>query len=329
MPTYNFGAFIAETLESILPQLPADAEVVVLDGGSTDTTEEIMRRFTAQHAAVRYVRQPERGGIDRDMARSIELARGEYCWLFSSDDVMRPGVVARLLEEMRSGHDIYLGGFTLCTKAMRPLGEHPIHAAAAGSVFDLRREDERRRYFAGALTTPAFFSFMGSILVRRSRFLSQPLEEAYVGSCWAHVVRILRLVPDGLTVKLVGESLLLKRSDNDSFMERGLVHRYAIAIDGYHRIAAEVFGSQSFEARYMRRVVAKEYPAKAFLLAKLWCLQSSRREELAEVDRLAAKTYGDPTPANFVNRALYRLLPVSVYARARAWRDARRSAQQP
>ena len=81
MPTYNFGAFIGETLDSIIPQLESGIEIVVLDGGSQDDTAKVVRRYTEKHPAVRYVHQPMRGGIDRDMSRSIDLARGEYCWL--------------------------------------------------------------------------------------------------------------------------------------------------------------------------------------------------------------------------------------------------------
>src|SRR5580658_6364649 len=74
IPTYNFGAFIGETLESIAAQLQDGVEVVVLDGGSTDETAEVVGAFAQRHPQIRYHRQPERGGIDRDMARTVALA---------------------------------------------------------------------------------------------------------------------------------------------------------------------------------------------------------------------------------------------------------------
>ena len=313
IPTYNFGAFIGETLESIVSQLEPGVEVVVLDGGSQDDTAEVVGRFTRDCPTVSYVRQPVRGGIDRDMARSVELARGEYCWLFSSDDTMKPGALRRVLDELDSGLDLYLCGLTLCDKTMNPIVDHTVSSAPWGAVFHLEDAADRQRYFVAAQTTTAFFSFMGSIILRRSRWLEHTLDEAYVGSCWAHVVRILRMIPDGLSVKYLGESFQLKRGENDSFMDQGLVHRYALAIDGYHRIAADIFGDQSPEARYIRRVVVNEFPLKAMFYARVDCRDRGRWSDIPELDRLVAKTYRDLTLRNLIYRAGYRLIPIKVY----------------
>lgn len=318
MPTYNFGTFIGETLESIVSQLVPDVEIVILDGGSTDDTESVVNAYAKRYPAIRYVRQPQRGGIDRDMARSVDLAHGEYCWLFSSDDIMRPGVLKRVLAEMDSGLDLYLGGLTLCDKEMRVLFEHPVHRAPPGSVFELSDEAQRCRFFGLGLTTTAFFSFMGSILIRRDRWMSGALDEGFVGSCWAHVVRILRLIPQGLTVKWLGDSLLLKRGENDSFMDRGLVHRYSIAIDGYHRIAREVFGEEGYEAKQIRRVIVNEYPPQLFFFAKVQCRRESREREIEELDRLASMTYRDLTPKSLLFRLTYAMMPLWAYEPVRA-----------
>jgi abequosyltransferase len=320
MPTYNFGAFIGETLESIVSQLEPGVEIIVFDGGSQDDTAKVVSRFTRTYPAVSYVRQPMRGGIDRDMARSVELARGEYCWLFSSDDIMKPGAIARVMSEIESGLDIYVCGLTLCDRDMHVITDHRVSRAPWGSTFDLRDAADRHRYFELAETTTALFSFMGSIILRRRRWLEHGLDESYIGSCWAHVVRILRMISSGLTLKYLGESLQLKRGDNDSFMDKGLVHRYSIAVDGYHRIAKDVFGEDSFEARQMRRVIVNEYPPKAFFFAKVQCTRSrlpSVTSDVAELDRLATKAYRDPSLRNFVYLMTYRMLPVWVYERAR------------
>jgi abequosyltransferase len=318
IPTYNFGAFIGETLASIVGQIELGVEVVVFDGGSTDDTEAVVGRFASRNPAVRYVRQAFRGGIDRDMARSVDLALGEYCWLFSSDDIMKPGAIRRVLHETASGLDIYLGGVTLCDKNMIFVEEHPILDTSWGAMFQLGDHAQRHRYFASAQTTMAFFSFMGAIIIRRARWQAIPIDEAWVGSCWAHVVRILRMIPGGLSVKYLGEPLLSKRSDNDSFMDGGLVHRYSIAIDGYHRIAREMFGQDSFEARELRRVIVNEFPPKFFFFARSECLKGGRVSDLAELDRLVREAYRDPGLRNFVYLATYRVLPLWAYQQARA-----------
>jgi abequosyltransferase len=263
------------------------------------------------------VKQAYRGGIDRDMARSVELARGDYCWLFSSDDIMRPDALQHVLSEINGSLDVYLGGLTLCDKKMNVLFEHPVLDAPAGSTFDLRDDSQRHRYFRRALTTTAFFSFMGSIVIRRDRWMSGTLDESFVGSCWAHVVRIMRLIPRGLKVQYSAKSWLLKRGENDSFMDRGVVHRYGIAIEGYQRIARAVFGDASYEAKHMRRVIVNEFPPQALFLAKVQLKRERREADIGELNRLATLAYRDYTARNVVYRLAYRMTPVWGYEAAR------------
>ena len=195
IPTYNFGRYIEATLRSIASQLRPGVEVIILDGGSTDNTADVVQRFVHGWPVIRYVRQAQRGGIDRDIARVVDLARGDYCWLFSADDVMKPAAVDLVLNAIESKEDLYLCTMTLCDLDLNVIHDHQVSRAAPGELFDLQNARERLRYFKLAETTTAFFSFMGSLIVRRERWNSQPLEEKYVGSLWAHVVRLYRMIP--------------------------------------------------------------------------------------------------------------------------------------
>ena len=259
IPTFNFGAFIGATLDSILSQITAGVEVVVLDGASTDDTQVVIARFQERYPQVRYYRLPQRGGIDRDMARVVELSAGEYCWLFSGDDLMRQGAIARILTLIESGSDAYLCKHTLCTLDMKILGERAVLDHEPLTTFNLANADELRRYFRLAATTEAFFSFMGSLIVRKDRWESIGLNEDFVGSCWAHVARMFELMQGNLVLTYIPEPLLDRRGDNDSFADRGVVNRYKIAIDGYQRLAATFFGPSSEAAFHVRRVLRNEF----------------------------------------------------------------------
>lgn len=317
MPTYNFGAFIGETLASIAPQLTPDIEVVVLDGGSLDSTSQVVSPYLRDYPAISYEKQLFRGGIDRDMARSIEIARGDYVWLFSSDDVMHAGALSRALLEIRGGLDLYLCGLTQCDRQMRILHEHPVSFARWSSVYQLADPAARERYFALARTTTAFFSFMGSLIVRRAKWQEGRLEEAYVGSCWAHVARLLRLAREGLSVKYLGESFQLKRGGNDSFMDKGEIHRFGIAIDGFHRVAADVFGERSKEAWHIRRAVANEYPLKLMFYTRARYADQRATADVAEIDRLVTKAFGDPSFRNLLRRLGYSSVARGLFKAAR------------
>jgi len=276
--------------------------------------ESIQRRAPA----VRYHRQEERGGIDRDLARTVALARGEYCWIFCADDIMKPGAVQQVVERLRSSCDLYLCGFTLCTLDMEPLRDHRVARIATDQEFDLSSERDRRLYFERAQTTTAFFSFAGSLIVKKDSWDLAGPDEQFIGSLWAHVAQILRMIPHGLRLHYIAAPLLHKRTENDSFMDRGIVHRYAKAIDGYNRLASAYFPEHSPEARDIRRVVTNEFPPWVLLAAKLENQRNGTGEE-ASVDRLAAMVYRDPSLRNRIYRMVYKWTPRSAFAIAQAF----------
>ena len=310
IPTYNFGRFIGETLDSVVRQATEEVEIVVLDGGSTDNTAEVVESFRSTFPRLRYYRQEFNGGIDRDMAKSVELACGEYCWLFSADDVMIRGALDKILRKIQNRKDLYLCGFTRCTIDMKPFARHPILKFPADTEFDLGSVSDRQAYFPGALTTTAFFSYMSSLVIRKDRWDSVDADESFMGSCWGHVARIFRMIPDGLRVGFLPEDYLLNRGENDSFMEAGLVNRIAIAVDGYHRLGEVYFGRDSIEAYHMRRVLKNEYTMKNLLYAKLLTREGGDKRELDKLELLVEKLYLDKSAADRLRHAVYRLSPV-------------------
>jgi abequosyltransferase len=332
IPTYNFGAFIGETLQSIAAQLQDGVEIVVLDGGSTDDTAKVVGAFVERHPQIRYHRQPERGGIDRDMARTVALAGGEYCWLFGADDTMQPGALARMLARLDGGAELLLCGVTYCSLQMEPLFQGEVAQIAGETRFDFSLREDRLSYFAQASTTLAFFSFLGSIVFSRERWEEIGLEERFVGSLFAHVARLFAMIAQGATFDYLPDSYVLTRGGNDSFLDRGIVNRYAKVIDGYHDLAAAHFGADSVEAAHVRRAVRAEFPLWLALDMRN-AVARERPEELAELRRIAHRAYCEPGSRYRLYREIYDHLPHSGFVAARhsmrALRAARASLSGP
>jgi abequosyltransferase len=294
IPTHNFGRFIADTLHSILEQDGAEEiEVVVVDGASTDNTADVVTSLQQQWPQIKYFKLPAKGGIDRDMAKSVELATGEYCWLFSSDDIMRNGALELALNEIKQGYDLYLCRHTEYTLEMQFITEYPILRLSSPAVFDLANPNERAKYASLAINTEPFFSFMGGIIVKKSIWDSVPLNEAFVGSCWAHAARLFEIIPRGLIVKYVARSYLNRRQSNDSFMDKGVINRRAIAIEGYLRIVDTFFGHDSVEAFHVRRVLKDEHPLDLFISCLNLSKNKPETENRALLDSLIRKLYCD------------------------------------
>ena len=315
VPTYNFGRFIGEALDSVLKQATDEVEIIVLDGASTDNTPEVVGSFQASFPRLYYHRLDRRGGIDRDMARSVELASGEYCWLFSSDDVMREGALRDVLKEITLGFDLYLCGLTLCAIDMQPITQRPILRLPCDGEFELGNEQDRRRYFQLAESTIAFFSFMGSVIVKKSRWDAIPFDEAFDGTLYALAARIFAMIPQGLRLKYLSHSYLYNRGDNDSFMDKGPGHRYKLAIDGYDRLAETFFPQDSVEARAIRRAVRNEFPSIDGLLKFKLANTRGNEHDIQLLDRLAAVVYSERSP---IARTLFFLYTMTPFPLVRA-----------
>ncbi len=327
IPVHNFGAFLPATLESILPQMHDALEIVVFDGGSTDSTPELMGDICARDPRVSYLRRDVRGGIDADLASCIDAARGEYCWLFSGDDTLQSGGVAYVLSALESGVDVHLLTHTDCTLDMQILRVHPALATIGPLRADLGQRDARRLWLTQALNTEALFSFASTLVVRRQTWNSMPARHDFDRSGWGHVARLLEIARNRLEVVYHPRPLVNRRGENDSFRDRGIVRRLALAVDGYERIARE-FARDEWEAAQIRRLVRADLPVTVFIGAKAACRSDPERENRAQLDRLFVQCHGNAGPPGWWKLALYWGFPPFLEPPARRllswWRQRRR-----
>lgn len=107
IPTYNRKDYLKETLDSVFAQTYRDYEVVVLDDGSTDGTEEMIKTMDYK---VRYYWQ-QNAGDAAARNRLIELAGGKFITFIDSDDLLMPDAVERMMKVMEAeGGDIVVYG---------------------------------------------------------------------------------------------------------------------------------------------------------------------------------------------------------------------------
>jgi glycosyltransferase involved in cell wall biosynthesis len=90
-PSFNQGRYIAETIESVLLQGYPNVEHIIIDGGSSDDTMQVVERYRSQLHQV--VSEPDRGQ-SHALNKGFHLATGDIlCWL-NSDDQFAPGALA-------------------------------------------------------------------------------------------------------------------------------------------------------------------------------------------------------------------------------------------
>ena len=105
-PSFNQGAFLETTIRSVLDQGYPNLEYIVCDGGSTDQSVEIIRRYESRLAW--WVSEKDRGQSDA-INKGFARATGElYCYI-NSDDTLAPGSLAAAADAFGRGHEWITG----------------------------------------------------------------------------------------------------------------------------------------------------------------------------------------------------------------------------
>ena len=85
LPAYNAECFLREAIDSILNQTFRDFELIVLNDGSTDRTEEIILSY--DDPRIRYIKNETNLKLIKTLNKGIDLARGEYIARMDADDI--------------------------------------------------------------------------------------------------------------------------------------------------------------------------------------------------------------------------------------------------
>ena len=102
---WNSDKTISRTIESVLGQNFQDYEYVIVDGGSTDNTIDIIKAYEQRfEGKLKYKSEPDKGIYDA-FNKGIERAAGKYIWLVNSDDYIEPGVLGKLHNLVKDCND--------------------------------------------------------------------------------------------------------------------------------------------------------------------------------------------------------------------------------
>lgn len=103
-PSFNQGKFIRETIESVLSQDYESIEYIIIDGGSTDDSLEIIKEYSK---FITYISESDRGQSDA-INKGFRMAHGEIVAWLNSDDVYEPHCVSRAVEEFEKNDTLGL-----------------------------------------------------------------------------------------------------------------------------------------------------------------------------------------------------------------------------
>lgn len=112
IPAYNVEEFLVETLESVIQQEFQDFEIVIINDGSTDNTQQIIDEYKERYPEIIRAFAHENCGQSATRNRALEYVNGEYIAFVDADDILEPDYLKVLYNAcVDNGADIAVGGY--------------------------------------------------------------------------------------------------------------------------------------------------------------------------------------------------------------------------
>ena len=108
LPAYNAEKYLAEAIRSVLSQTYSNFEFIIINDGSTDSTESIIKSFADER--IKYVANENNIGLIATLNKGIALAKGELLMRMDADDICLPGRMASQLTFLKNNPEVGICG---------------------------------------------------------------------------------------------------------------------------------------------------------------------------------------------------------------------------
>ncbi len=108
MPVYNAGGFVKDSIESILKQSYRNFELIVINDGSSDNSEELIRSI--KDPRINYFKNDVNLGLIQTLNKGIDLCNGDYIARMDADDISLPDRLKKQVEFMNKNREVGVCG---------------------------------------------------------------------------------------------------------------------------------------------------------------------------------------------------------------------------
>lgn len=186
IPTYNRRIFLQQLIESIIPQLDPDVEVVISDNASIDDTESYCQDISLKFPQIRYYRSKENLGPDANMLKVVELSTADYCWWMGDDDKIVEDGISRMLRLISKAPSI-----VVCNSTVKNIDFSRNLGCSLGNC-DVSTADSALKAFG------AWITFISSLCFSREKFMMlSSFTKTKIGSQLMQCYPMLDLIKEG------------------------------------------------------------------------------------------------------------------------------------
>ena len=99
---YNQGAYVVESLNSIISQSYSSIELIIADDCSTDNSKKVIEEWLLEHPNVAFIANETNLGNTTTFNKTLKIAKGEYIIDLAADDILLPNCVKKQVEKFNS-----------------------------------------------------------------------------------------------------------------------------------------------------------------------------------------------------------------------------------
>ena len=271
IPTYNMGKYLDINLKEIMKlsdklNLNNKIEVCISDNNSTDNTEEIVNKYLDFHVSIKYHKNINNIGADKNFLKSVEISSGKYSWILGADDILMENALSEIIKLIESDkYDILLGDRLNIDLSGK---EKNIQYWAREEV--VVSIENYSQFIKQSYKLGAAFSYISSIIFKKEKWDKEMAKldiKLFIGSCYIHSLILISMIKNDSKMLYMHIPLVKNRTGNDSFLSDGYFNRIKIDFN-YLDIFEYLFTKNSKEYKSIRCLLEKERTFLHFLKAK-------------------------------------------------------------
>jgi glycosyltransferase involved in cell wall biosynthesis len=215
IPTFNGAKTINQTIEGIINQTPQNCpneiDILISDNCSTDDTASIVEKYKGcKNIDIKYIKNSENIGYDRNINQLFKHATGDYVWILADDDVPTDGAIDGILKSInQTSSDIIILNFDAYDRNLEKIQhslELPdqIHCTNPSDFF----KNAHGRY-----------GQVSSLIIKKDKWNSIDISDA-IGSNYIHIYVVYRIMKNG-SADILGKPFIKVRLGSENFGTTG------------------------------------------------------------------------------------------------------------